>query len=47
METTAPPAAYQVTDESGAHALVAPAARAGLRGGRRTPVLASARRRSN
>jgi hypothetical protein len=43
METTAPPAAYQVTDESGAHALVSPAAR----GGQRIPVHASAPRRSN
>lgn len=47
METTAPPAAYQVTNESGAHALVSPAARVGQRGGQRTPIHSSARRRSN
>jgi hypothetical protein len=47
METTEPPTAYQATDESGAHTLVCPAARAGQRGGHRTPIHASARRRSN
>jgi hypothetical protein len=46
METTAPPAATRMTDESGTHELPVPGCRTGLRGGHRAPIHAFARRRS-